>query len=225
VKKTLCFLLFIPVLASAAGFYVQPEFWGKDGAHRSLRKDLQTLHAQGLLNRFEWKFFDGVGLRAGAVFPVPALKADLGFSGGYVFGPAFNYHTYTTAIPDFVRVGGRIRASFLRATVDASKDLSFSPRAGFVLRGGLGVANGIIKQHLSIDGAVLGVPFADSQSVSDSWTGFTWEIAPSFYWQIKNTRLEAGVFRVGLPNYQGSETRGFNSLDWAPWGFFVRAGF
>lgn len=106
VKKTLCFLLFIPVLASAAGFYVQPEFWGKDGAHRSLRKDLQTLHAQGLLNRFEWKFFDGVGLRAGAVFPVPALKADLGFSGGYVFGPAFNYHTYTTAIPDFVRVGG-----------------------------------------------------------------------------------------------------------------------
>ncbi|HMZ27848.1 MAG TPA: hypothetical protein PLM37_11070, partial [Elusimicrobiota bacterium] len=146
-KKTLCFLLFIPVLASAAGFYVQPEFWGKDGAHRSLRKDLQTLHAQGLLNRFEWKFFDGVGLRAGAVFPLPALKADWGFSGGYVFGPAFNYHTYTTAIPDFVRVGGRIRTSFLRATVDASKDLPFSPRAGFALRGGLGVANGIIKQH------------------------------------------------------------------------------
>lgn len=164
----------------------------------------------------------GIGARLGILFPFKNTEnANWGGSIGYVKGPAtdIDVHAESTLTTQGLD-NEKIETSFIRMMFEIGK--SFPVGSGttrFRIGAGAGAAYGKIESEETASGSfvtVLGAP--SSTTNSKTWTGFTWEINPSFIIPSGTTEIELGARFAGFPTLKKSDD--FSKFNWNPFGVY-----
>ena len=193
-------------------FFGQVEYWGKGDAHKEEKEDMINGGTD---------ISDGFGVRAGIMSSLKVPGVKIGGSLGYVKGPGADSN-------DVTHPGGMPLASetfssstdmdFFRVLIEAQKAFELNPKIEFRVRGGAGVARGRLKNHATdVFRNESGVITGEMEwNDTESWTGFTGEISPSFAFNLGGTVLDIGLVYAWFPTHKESEE--FYKVKWQPFG-------
>jgi len=161
-----------------------------------------------------------LGARVGVLFPVEF--GDAGVSVGYIAGP--NSKTEMNINSTLVgNAGVNIdrKLTFIRVLGEFKKDMPINDNWTFKPSVGLGIAFGQSKETVTSATAYLASMAGDSYS--KSWSGFTWEISPTFTRKYTTVDLNLAVKYAGFPKLKANDN--VSKIDWSTLGFSIGLGF
>jgi hypothetical protein len=207
-------------------FFGQLEYWTTDDAFEKNESELNEYVDSvvaslppGFLTTVnkEFNVDPGNGARLGVLYPVqPSVL--IGGSLGYITGPKNKTSYYLSDGVDFETTAIEEKTTFVRALVEVRKHFKLTDALGLRLGGGIGIAQGKIKQSFFYNDSFGGGPFGNNPS--KTWSGVTWELVPSLLVKAGKTNFEIGVAYADFPGLK--EDSDFNKLDWTPFG--IRLG-
>lgn len=188
-----------------------------DGAESAATEIRNSLSSAGIETNTSVETSIGLGLRAGAHYFYPKGYS-IGGSLGGVIAPTVSLKQSNNAFsigsdtfgPGEVET--QTSASYARPMVEASYPIFKSRRSSLRIWSGAGVAFGWAKQTVEGSGS-SNLLFGNSTS-RESWSGFTWEIGPTFAFVGKKVDFEFGVRYARFPTME--ETAELSEMKWDP---------
>lgn len=111
--------------------------------------------------------------------------------------------------------------SFVRTLLEFKKAYRINEGWTFTPAVGAGMAfgsnKGIVKRSTNY--------FAGDTVESAAWSGFTWEAASGFAYQMERLELTLAAKYAAFPSYKGDSARGLAKIDWGTVGFSIGLGF
>lgn len=229
IPKRLCVLLFAVALSWPSGLFAsesaskkwmpfaQLEYWMADDAYEKNEQDFNDAMAFGSALSGSSDISEGMGIRLGAFWPTKTEGFDIGASLGYIKGPEgkFNIRFPFTGISP-QEINDEYDTTFIRVLFEARKCIDISTNMGINLRGGIGLAMGDINDSYSIS---YFPGLKRTTEFSDSWTGASFELAPSFVIKGSSLNFEIGVAYAVFPKLK--ETEDLYEFTWNPFGLWV----
>ena len=179
----------------------------------------------------------GFGGRLGMIYPikvtypVEVTRAGLGFSLGFIHGPAADITVDLGSLGIGTGTGQvTANSSFYRLMLEFVKDIPLSSKgATFRLGAGAGLAIGELTTNIDAPGLAASAlsTISTQQPVQGttivSWTGLSWELSPAITFYKGGTEFWLGLRYEVLPKLQGNN--GQVAFEWNATGFYLGFGF
>ena len=216
----LCLMDGIAFCNSESRIFGSVEAFGVGGINDPFEKETQEivdiLNDDSIPSSGSTKTSPGYGARIGWLIPTEN-EFEIGVSAGAIVGPQI-VETIDTSV-------GQIKVDhetfFLRFLLEGGKKIIFPSGSYMRFGAGAGIATGNVKQSFSASGAISSLLV--SYDLEEKWSGFTWEMGPSFIIPTDTAELEIGLHYSQFP--KKSESLDIAAINWTPFSLFLTVRF
>jgi len=197
-------------------------YWSKEDAFERDKKDIpEALNAligigydsaSGSI-----KISNALELRGGIFIPTKKNNLNIGGSLGIISGPNAETELIGRDVVGDGKGTSEDKVSFISGLFEIEKTVPIFRDVYFRFRGGVGFARGRLESEVRYSGtfvSILGLP--PSTNYSESWTGLTWELAPSIVIKVDSVNVIFGLAYAKFPKMD--ETNDLNEFEWSPVG-------